>query len=52
MKGVYGIDVALEDDPYVEIAKQAAESLDTVLLPGSNIVDWLPFSESPSFGLR
>lgn len=41
LRVVYGLDIALKDDPYVEIADQAVESLATVV-PGTNLVDWVP----------
>ncbi|KZV92238.1 cytochrome P450 [Exidia glandulosa HHB12029] len=38
----YGIDVALEDDPYVEMANEAIESLSPALFPGTFAIDWIP----------
>ncbi|EJD48008.1 cytochrome P450 [Auricularia subglabra TFB-10046 SS5] len=42
LRTVYGFDIALDDDPYVAIADKAVESLG-MLIPGTNLVDWMPF---------
>ncbi|KZW01067.1 cytochrome P450 [Exidia glandulosa HHB12029] len=43
IKAIYGIDVAVKDDPYVEIGEEAMHVLDQVVIPGSNIVEFFPF---------
>ncbi|EJD46771.1 cytochrome P450 [Auricularia subglabra TFB-10046 SS5] len=43
MKSAYGIHVSEENDPYVEIAETAMDSVTQLILPGSNPVDVLPF---------
>ncbi|EJD46742.1 putative CyP450 monooxygenase [Auricularia subglabra TFB-10046 SS5] len=43
MESVYGIQIAEENDPYVEIAHTAMAKLGEVVVPGSNPVDVLPF---------
>ncbi|EJD46792.1 cytochrome P450, partial [Auricularia subglabra TFB-10046 SS5] len=43
MKSVYGIAIAAENDPYVDIAEKAMRTLGEVAIPGSNPVDMLPF---------
>ncbi|EJD42933.1 PAH-inducible cytochrome P450 monooxygenase PC-PAH 3 [Auricularia subglabra TFB-10046 SS5] len=43
MSCTYGIDVVDRDDPWVELADAAVETISKAGLPGSNLVDWLPF---------
>lgn len=39
----YGIDVVEEHDPWVKLADNAIETISAAGLPGSHVVDWLPF---------
>lgn len=43
MSCTYGIDVADTHDPWVELADSAVETISEAGLPGSHLVDWLPF---------
>ncbi|EJD42940.1 putative CyP450 monooxygenase [Auricularia subglabra TFB-10046 SS5] len=43
MSCTYGIDVADKHDPWVELADTAVETISGAGLPGSHLVDWLPF---------
>lgn len=39
----YGIDVALENDPWIELVDKAVDALTRAGIPGSYAIDWLPF---------
>jgi len=41
----YGMDIQPSDDPYIELAEKAHEGLMQAALPGSFLVDTLPFCE-------
>lgn len=43
MRSVYGITIAEEKDPYVDIVQKAMDVLGEIIIPGSNPVDMLPF---------
>ncbi|EJD46783.1 putative CyP450 monooxygenase [Auricularia subglabra TFB-10046 SS5] len=42
MQAVYGISIATENDPYVDIAVKAMEAQGKCLLPGTNLIDTIP----------
>lgn len=42
MRAVYGISIAQENDPYVEIAVKAMEAFGKCTLPGTNLIDTIP----------
>lgn len=42
----HGIEVAPNNDPWVELADEAMETITLAGLPGSWAVDWLPFRAS------
>lgn len=39
----YGIEVQEENDPYVAMAQKALDALEATAVPGTYIVDFIPF---------